>query len=273
MNISPFVSHIPKTTGFSPSFKSVERSYAAMGADGKYSKVMNNSWAVRGELDWKANAKFFGSHFKDKEKVNVYSLASSDGSEAYMLAISLIETLGEKEAQKFFPIKAFDKDEYIAGVAKSGKWNLMAADLRNILDLFPNAGKYLKKSEVPMKINNDSLSERTATYEVSDILKRAVRFEKGDLLEEIKNIDDEDGSSLVFCRNVLPYLESLKTATAQQVSSLLGLYMEEGSVFVTGGYDLELTDLNRNLYLRDFKHVNREKSSFVYIKTDPWADC
>lgn len=137
-----------------------------MGSDGKYRKVMNNSWAVRGELDWKANAKFFGGHFKDKEKVNVYSLASSDGSEAYMLAISLIETLGEKEAQKFFPIKAFDKDEYIVGVAGSGKWNLMEADLRNILDLFPNAGKYLKKSEVPMKINNDSLSEQTSTYEV-----------------------------------------------------------------------------------------------------------
>ena len=35
----------------------------------------------------------------------------------------------------------------------------------------------------------------------------------------------------------------------------------------------ELTDLNRNLYLREFRHVNRDKSSFVYVKTNPWADC
>lgn len=255
-----------------PSFSSCVRSYCAESVQNENKKVMNNTFAVRGELDWKTNAEFFGSHFSNKEKVNVYSLASSDGSEAYMLAISLIETLGEKEAQKFFPIKAFDKNEYIVDIAKSGNWNLHTCDLVNIKRYFPNFEKYIKKSDKPMLIEGDKYAGITTTYQVSDILKNAVKFEQGDLLDEIKNIDDEDGNALVFCRNVMPYLENLGVSTAQNIASLLGLYMSEGSVFVTGGYDLELTDINKNLYLRDFKHQNKDKCSFLYVKTDPWSD-
>ena len=258
---------------FSPKFGSVERSFAQKGSDGKYSIVLNNSWALRGELDWKYNSKLFAEHFSDKKHVNVYSLAASDGSEAYMLAISLIEALGEKEASKFFPIKAIDSDKYILSIAKNGKWNLLDCEIDNLKRMYGNIDKYIKKSDSKMLIKNDKLSSLTSTYEVSELLKNAVVFEHGDLLDEIKNIDDEDGSALVFCRNVIPYLESRKISTAQNVASLLGLFLAEGSMFVTGGYDLELTDLNRNLYLREFKHVNRDKSIFLYIKTDPWADC
>ena len=275
MNISPyriFSANNSNFGSFSPAFGSVERSFAQKGTDGAYKKVMNNSWAFRGELDWRANATLFACHFKDKKHVDTYSLASSDGSEAYMLAISLIETLGEKEARKFFPIKAFDNDEYIVNIAKSGKWNLLPRDYENLQKLYGNIDKYIKKSDKPMLISNDKLAGATQTYEVSGVLRDAVEFRQGDLVSEIKNIDDEDGTALVFCRNVLPYLENLKISTAQKVASLLGMYLAPGSIFVTGGYDLSLTDLNRNLYLRDFKHVNRDKSSFVYVKTDPWAE-
>ena len=43
-----------------------------------------------------------------------------------------------------------------------------------------------------MLISNDKLAGATQTYEVSDILRDAVEFRQGDLVSEIKNIDDCD---------------------------------------------------------------------------------
>lgn len=268
MQISPFLNYQYKAA---PNFASNERFTKVQAADGRLCEVRNSTWADRWELRWQSTARYMDEHFKDKPKVDVFSLASSDGSEAYMIAITLIETLGYEKAQKFFPIKGFDKDSKIVSYANSGKWNLIEDDLQALKKICPNINKYIKKSTKPMIIDNDKLAGKSVTYEVCDKLKNAVVFKQGDLQDEIQNIDDA-GNTVVFCRNVIPYLEDLKEATSRDISCLAGLYLEEKSLFIIGGYDTSLTDIDMNLRLRDFKLADKTILPFVYEKTDPYKD-
>ena len=64
----------------------------------------NSTSFFRRDIDWKSIGSTFDSQFP-KGKVNIYDFACSDGSEAYSLIITLIEQLGEKKAQRFFPIQ------------------------------------------------------------------------------------------------------------------------------------------------------------------------
>lgn len=78
-------------------------------------------------LQWN---KFFNEvieKFKNTPKVNVFSLACSDGSEALSIAMLLISKLGNK-ANKYFPITAVDFDSEITKLVKSGFINLSAED-------------------------------------------------------------------------------------------------------------------------------------------------
>jgi chemotaxis methyl-accepting protein methylase len=69
---------------------------------------------------WKGFRRTIIDNFKNAPKVNVYDFASSDGSEAYSFILSLLDELGEEEAQKFFPIQAYDIDSKMVSIAQGG---------------------------------------------------------------------------------------------------------------------------------------------------------
>ena len=112
--------------------------------------------------DYSGFARFLNKHFSEG-KVNIYDFACSDGSEAYSIAISLIEEMGEEEAQRFFPIQAIDKDKYIIKEAANGIIECDTVDMRNIIanthDKFDkyfevleqNGENYLLKVKEPLK--------------------------------------------------------------------------------------------------------------------------
>ena len=70
---------------------------------------------------WNDFRRVITEEFKEAPKVNVYNFACSDGSETYSLVMSLLEGLDKSEADKYFPIKAFDLDPIILDEAKSGE--------------------------------------------------------------------------------------------------------------------------------------------------------
>ena len=73
----------------------------------------------RNDIQWEKFADFLHSKYKDVENVNIINGACSDGSEAYSLAISLINADKEK-SKKFFPINAFDIDKQILDCGING---------------------------------------------------------------------------------------------------------------------------------------------------------
>ena len=96
--------------------------------------VSNFTTFVRGDLTWKTIGTKLKNEFPNG-KVNVYDFACSDGSEVYSLIIALKEQLGEKEAQRFFPIHASDVDSQIVRMAKSGKIHANRNDIAKLVRL------------------------------------------------------------------------------------------------------------------------------------------
>ena len=76
---------------------------------GQKPKHMNNTSFFRLYKIWEPTVKYLEERFKDVEKVNIYNLACSDGSEPLSLAM-LIKSKFPYLAKKFLPIKAFDYD-------------------------------------------------------------------------------------------------------------------------------------------------------------------
>lgn len=79
-------------------------------------------------FQWNKFFNYATEKFKNTPKVNVFSLACSDGSEAYSTAMLLISKLGEEKAKKYFPIIAVDFDRTITRNARKGFMNLSADD-------------------------------------------------------------------------------------------------------------------------------------------------
>ena len=91
----------------------------------------NSTEFFRRDFPWDNIGKVFTKHFP-KGEVCIHNFACSDGSEAYSLIIALIEQLGEKKADRFFPIIASDIDKDIVKMAASGKISATANDIYEI---------------------------------------------------------------------------------------------------------------------------------------------
>lgn len=189
-------------------------------------KNSNYSDFFRSDVDWLKFADELNKEFKDKDKVNVYDFGCSDGSEAYSLIISLIETLGEKEAQKFFPIKASDKDPYIVNRAQKGLINCTKKDFARINEF--SSDKFDKYFEIVKEQKNGDKIIRP-----KDILKSKVIFQKENIQDGIKNVEREN--SLVLARNFLHYLteDELKNTLIEMRK------LDESSLIVIGRFDEE----------------------------------
>ena len=223
-----------------PNFLSCYRSYSSkaiseFGAkDNQYVRTSTNLF--REDLDWNSFVKFLVNHFVDKDRVMIYSMACSDGSEAYSLAIFLMEKFSKSLCKKFFPIMAHDVDDLIINSAKSERINIEDCEIYYINKLGINLNKYFVNPKRPLKIKNDMTSYNNVglfSYEPIQELKQTVEFKKSDILTELNKIKD-NGNSVVMCRNVMPYL---KEDYIDEIVSVASKVLKDGSFFVTGDYD------------------------------------
>lgn len=176
--------------------------------------------------DWSRTAKTLGEAFKDTDKVNVYNYACSDGSEPYSLAISLIENLGEDEAEKFFPIQAFDIDQVIINKAKKGEMSCSKYDMQKINE--NSSGKFDKYFKKMFDTDNEGAIIKPQPY-----LKNKVKFERSNFTKDVQKIETKN--NLILCRNFWRYLPNDKASDA-----IIALrHLDEGTRFMFGDFDAE----------------------------------
>lgn len=177
---------------------------------------------------WHGFRRQIAKEFKDAGKVNVYNFGCSDGSEAYSFALSMIDELGEKTAQKFFPIKAYDIDEDVLSVATSGK---IPCDFEDLNRLSKNI-----KEKNASKLYDIDFSSSSSSYPLyfipSSNLSLSVNFEKGNILEKVDEINPSN--SLILCRNFWPYINPSDRINALEK---LCSRIDETSRIVIGNYD------------------------------------
>ena len=219
------------------------------------------------DSDYSGFARFLNERFSEG-KVNVYDFACSDGSEAYSIAISLIEEMGEEEAQRFFPIQAIDKDKQIVKKAASGTIECDTVDIENITK--NTHGKFDKYFEV-LEQNGENY-----VLKVKEPLKNAVNFKIG----KIENkLDDVKGSNkVVLCRNMWPYLS--KESMFKAILKLSNL--DNDSLVVIGNFDRDhempsllprafqligLKELDNNMLIKDESFERRFSNRNDYIMT------
>ena len=206
----------------------------------------------REDLDWNTLVKYIITHFKDKNRVNTYSLAASDGSEATSYAITLLENLPKNMLSKYFPIYASDVDKEVIDIAKKVRINVFGVEFAMAERLFGiDLSKYLINKGVSVMINGDTISESDtiSSYELIDELKNAVQYKRSDILTEINNIED-DGNSVVMCRNVFPYLSCDYT---DKIIEAAKLKLKPGSLFIIGDYDGKV-NMEQKLIANGFCH-------------------
>lgn len=223
-------------------------------------RIYNSTILFRGDLNWDNFAKKIIEIFKDKKSVNIYSAACSDGSEAYTLAISLLNELGEKNSKKFFPIIASDKNKNIIKAAKQKILNLCDVEVRNR----PWLDKYLQKSDKKILIQPDDMLQSLCceTYHVKPNLADKVRFEKLPLLKRIEQIED-DSNTILMCRNVFPYFNGRKEV--KKVVEEAAKKLKPGSLFVVGDFDFTMPRGIKN-YLAENNFKRLDDMSYVYQK-------
>ncbi|MNI06902.1 Chemotaxis protein methyltransferase Cher2 [compost metagenome] len=174
-----------------------------------------NRWEV-------VEQKFIPEMLRKNRRLKVWSAACSTGEEPYTLAMILAEQGALADSQ----LHATDLDDGALEKAKKGVY--VDRSLRDVPD------KYVKKY-----FNQDQV-----TFHVKDELKRAVKFQKQNLLVDVF----DSGFDLIVCRNVIIYFtEDAKHILYQKFAKALkpGGLLFVGSteqIFSPGQYDLEPAD-------------------------------
>ena len=164
------------------------------------------------------------------DKINVWSAGSSEGREAYSLAMIFKKVLGEKA--KNVRIIGTDIDDLKINTGRKGIFLINSHDgLKKEIPKW--AYKYINKQE-----NN---------IIISDDIKQMVRFKHHDLIKEkpLKRMD------MVTCRNLLIYIE--KNCQVKAISNIHESLKEGGFLILgkTESIPLEIKNLFKPIDLRN----------------------
>lgn len=148
-----------------------------------------------------------------KNRVRVWSAGSSDGKEAYSIAMLFIELLGERKAKSKVSIVATDIDQACLQRAKTGAYfsrkGISQTDVSKQLS-------FLKNPENFFDINQDN-------YQIKPVVKDLVSFQYHDLISGPK----KQNFDIIFCRNVVIYF----SRSLQEI-----LYMDFYNALNSGGF-------------------------------------
>lgn len=226
-----------KTNTARPVFRSSSREYfdpKLMQTNRTWGNIATTTWMFRQDLDWEKFTKFAYKNFINCKYVNTYSLACSDGSEAYSFIISALEKLPKDAYRKFIPLTAIDRDFEIINSARQGKINLSTGDIGriNMISGFRH-NKYFINKQPALNVSNDRFLEQCNAYDVNPDLRNKVIFKRANLLNYLASLKDS-GNSIVFCRNVTPYLSM---DNLFDLANTAGRVLKKGSLIVFGEFD------------------------------------
>ncbi len=183
---------------------------------------------------WNKSFDFFIDKYRFIDNVNVYSLASSDCSEALSIAMILDTKLGS-ESEKYFPIYAVDSDEGVLENIRNGFIDLAPDDEVRINHYTNNnLNKYLRRTSYSY------LSGRIGDTDNRKLLTRFII--NPELLKKIKVICDDVNTytdslpaknNLIFSRNMWVYMHPKQNEYLHKLSNIA----DENSFLSIGNYD------------------------------------
>lgn len=193
MRISP-VAYFNTCRPIVPSFKSNE-----LETFDENGEVINRNVTefFRADLKWKEFSELLAKKYQNEDNVNITDYACSDGSEAYTLALSLMNYAPEI-CEKSFPIIAKDFDKHILNIAKSGRCNVYNCDFDAIDDHTNNRlSEYftIAPAEDP---------EFFWEIHPKENLKNKIIFEHANILDDVQRLPNEN--NVILCRNCWEYL-------------------------------------------------------------------
>lgn len=222
----------------------------------------------RPDLDWNVFTNMLIRKYKNTEKVGIHCTACSEGAEPFSLAMLLIEKLGEKKAQKFFPIIASDINAEILQNPKNGIIKVSDEDIRYIKQaLGDNYSKYIEFS----KKSKYSKEAKCWLYEgqIKPILKDKVIFKNMSARRALSKI--EKGDNIFICRNFWSYNpDKEQSKLADEIFAKL----DENSLCVIGEDDDDISKVGHLPKMRasqftdDFSGEFRLNSMFIASPTD-----
>jgi len=129
--------------------------------------------------------------FNEKERIRIWSAGSSDGKEAYSIAMLCAELLGLRKAQQRVSIIGSDIDRESLDHARKGQYisktGVTQTDIKKQLT-------FLKNPESYFTIQDNA-------YSMKPEIKHFVQFENYDLISGRKKFNFD----LILCRNVVIY--------------------------------------------------------------------
>ena len=190
----------------------------------------NSTQFFRKDFPWDNIGKVFEKKFPTGQ-VCIHDFACSDGSEAFSLIIALNEQLGEKRADRFFPIMASDIDPEIIRMASSGKINATADDIYEI-------EKNIKKGSICKYFHVTQLSGNKFILSPKEILLKNVVFERKSIADGLDDVD-KDNNNIILCRNFWKYLKKDDLAES---TWKLAHKLDDKTLLMIGSFDCDLSD-------------------------------
>lgn len=178
-----------------------------------------------------------------------------------------MENFKRKDVSNFFPIRAYDIDDFIITKVRSGEISLGEKDIARLRSNSIQRSKYFirKPSEFmpddvykrALQANPDEIFGPMESFKVSDKLLDKIIFKQGDMFNLLPKIKD-DSNTVLLCRNILGYFAD-NEAKLEDFIRTAAQVLKKGSVFVIGKLDTDLTNidsiLQKNLFLKMKKYI------------------
>ncbi len=218
------------------------------------SRYTQNSTGVRDDLNYDELASLIKDRFSKCSKINLMPMNGSDGTESYLIANSIINTFGEKEAkEKIFPVLVTDVDPKI--VEQYGKKGIVALKDEDIKAFGNNFDRFFERAnkwELPME---EQFSRDLNAYRLKPDFKNLFKFEVMDFQKRMKEVKD-GGNSIFIIRNCLT--ESFGVEETKKIVKDLSSLIHPNSLFVIGGYDRKhMSDFIPTLEFLGFREIGK----------------
>lgn len=193
----------------------------------------NYTCFAREDLPWRDFGKYLQTRYAPYKKVNIYQYASSSAEETYSIKMMLNNVFHEK-AKKFYPIIAKDIDE---DIVTSNKLHQQIGTMLQFDDCMRIVGTLgLNPDEASQYFSTKSVNPKSnalCLFVLNPEMAKDIEFECANILKDVDSIDSNH-PSIVFCRNVWPYI---KEEEYEKYAQKLYEKLAPGSIVVIGDYD------------------------------------
>lgn len=217
-----------------PNFKSLDFRYIRyVDSKGISRESQNTTGARKGDLDYDEFARILKRRFDDSKKINIRLMNVSDGTEAYLIANSILKVFGKKEAEeRIFPIHTGDISSFV--IDNYGKQGIIALTEKDKLLFGENFEKFFK--EIPFeRLPIANYPENSKAYELNPEFKKYFNFYTEDFQKTLKTLPKDEGNTVISIRNCL--LQSFNTFERWGIILKISQILKNASLFIIGDFD------------------------------------